>query len=43
MTAISMRLVAIKLSCVERLDMGSVLDGVRSVKWIRSPGVMLNP
>ena len=31
------------LSCVERLDMGSVLDGVGSVKWIMCPGVMLNP
>ena len=30
------------LSCVERLDMGSVLDGVGSVKWIMCPGVMLN-
>ena len=32
-----------ELSCVERLDMGSVLDGVGSVKWIMCPGVMLNP
>ena len=31
------------LSCVERLDMGSVLDGVGSVKWMMCPGVMLNP
>ena len=30
------------LSCVERLDMGSVLDGGWSVKWIMCPGVMLN-
>ena len=31
------------LTCVEQLDMGSVLDGVGSVKWIMCPGVMLNP
>ena len=30
------------LSCVERLDMVSVLDGVGSVKWIKCSGVMLN-
>ena len=32
-----------ELTCVEQLDMGSVLDGVGSGKWIMCPGVMLNP
>ena len=31
------------LSCMVRLDIGSVLDGAESVKWFMCPAIMLNP